>query len=125
MKPYNALFSMDCFDDSQPHIEGLTYGYTWNGWACPYFTKENGLLIADLMNKDREWCIDNQCPVSNLFYSEEKDCFIFVADETDPEDIQDPQIFEATVIDGVKYYGIGNCSWCWYEMQESEAETWH
>lgn len=27
------------FDDG-PEFEGVTTGQTWNGWACPYFTKE-------------------------------------------------------------------------------------
>ena len=49
MKDYKkALFSMDCFDENQPDIEGITYGNTWNGWACPYFTFENALLAAGL-----------------------------------------------------------------------------
>ena len=48
-----AKFSMDCFDDSQPHIDGMTYGYTWNGWACPYFTFENALIVAKHI-KDRK-----------------------------------------------------------------------
>ena len=52
---------MDCFEEN---IEGITYGGTWNGWACPYFTKENGLLIAKL------------APNFGLQYDEQNDKFV-------------------------------------------------
>jgi len=98
-----AVFSMDCLPDGKEgNIDGMTYGYTWNGWACPYFTYENAMRLAEL------------APDLHLWYYIEKDSFI-TTDES-----YDPQEFEAMIIDGVKYYPIGNYSWCWFDMTESE-----
>lgn len=101
MKPYKALFSMDCMD---VNIEGLTYGNTWNGWACPYFTYENALKLGELM------------PDFFLKYDAETDSFKANSDDNDNEE------FTAEVIDGVKYYGVGNMSWCWYEFNLNDGE---
>lgn len=103
MKPYKAFFSMDCMD---ANIEGLTYGYTWNGWACPYFTYENALKLAELM------------PDFRMTYNQETDSFIANSDDQ----YQDNEEFFSKVIDGVKYYGIGNCSWCWFEFDNKDGE---
>ena len=96
MKPYKAFFSMDCMD---VNIEGLTYGNRWNGWACPYFTYENAMKIAEVM------------PDFHMWYDMDKDLFFTTDEETDPEE------FCPKIIDGIKYYGIGNCSWCWDEIR--------
>ena len=92
-----GLFSMDCIEEN---LEGFSYGNTWNGWACPYFTKENGLLIAELM------------PNFGMTYDEENDRFVAESDDYDRDE------WESVIIDGAKYYPIGNCSWCWYDMTE-------
>jgi hypothetical protein len=103
MKPYKAFFSMDCMDEN---IEGLTYGNTWNGWACPYFTYENALKLAELM------------PDFNMSYDSKTDTFIANTDDG----FETSEEFPAKVIDGVKYYGIGNMSWCWYEFNLNDGE---
>jgi hypothetical protein len=90
-----GLFSMDCVEEN---IEGFSYGNTWNGWACPYFTKESGLLIAKLM------------PDFGMTYDEENDRFVAESEYYDRDE------WESVVIDGAKYYPIGNCSWCWFDM---------
>jgi hypothetical protein len=96
MKPYKAFFSMDCMD---VNIEGLTYGNRWNGWACPYFTYENAMKIAEVM------------PDFHMWYDMDNDLFFTTDEETDSEE------FFPKLIDGIKYYGIGNCSWCWDEIE--------
>lgn len=93
-----AIFSMDCFDEN---IEGFTYGNTWNGWACPYFTFDNAMKLTSLVP-------------FNMWYHQEGDTFLTMSDEIDNEE------FNAVIIDGQKYYAIGNCSWCWFDMTESE-----
>ena len=111
-QPRKALFSMDCFDNDQPNIEGITYGSHWNGWACPYFTYENGLLIAKLLNDDEQWCIDRDLPVSKLIYLGTKDAFMYI-DGCYPDEGEE---ITPSIIDGVKYYPIGAFGWCWSEV---------
>ena len=117
MEFYKAKFSMDSFDDNQPNIDGMTYGGSWNGWACPYFTFENAMIVVDQINQDQEYCNQNQLPISILMYSKCNDTFYYIADDQEPECID---AYEGMMIDGVKYYPIGNCSWCWHEMSERE-----
>jgi hypothetical protein len=94
-----VLFSLDCLPD-YAWVEGMTYGNYWNGWGCPYFTKENGLKVVEYCGFD-------------LTYSEEKDAFIHTDEDCDDED--NTTEFDSTLIDGVKYYAIGSHSWCWHE----------
>ena len=37
-------------DDNIAIYNGYTDGTHWNGWACPWFTKETALEIADAHN---------------------------------------------------------------------------
>jgi len=97
-----ALFSMDCFDEN---VEGFTYGNYWNGWACPYFTFENAMKLSEI------------APDFNMTYDSKNDAFICATDDG----FQGDEEFEGIVIDGVKYYPIGNRSWCWFDMTESEG----
>lgn len=102
MKDYKkALFSLDCIEEN---IEGITYGYTWNGWACPYFTYENAMKLGEI------------APDFNMYYHLESDSFICLTDDG----FDTPEEFKGCLIDGVKYYPIGNSSWCWYDMTEEE-----
>lgn len=112
-----ALFSMDSFDENQPDIEGITYGHTWNGWACPYFTFENALIVAKHINQDQDYCKEHQLPISSLTYSEEKDTFFYVPDSEVPSEVDD---YKGFLVDGVKYYAIGSHSWCWWDVTEEE-----
>ena len=102
MEFVKAKFSMDSFDDNQPHIDGMTYGNHWNGWACPYFTLENAMRIATLADG------------FGITYDPQNDKFIGESEYYDREE------WESKIIDGVKYYPIGSHSWCWYQMEEGE-----
>ena len=93
-------------DALKPH-----YGYcnlrTWNGWTCPYFSKN----VADsIMNE-----VNSLDPVLKLEYDKENDRYI-CHDENYPDE---PTYYEATKLlcaDGKtrKVYPIGNGEWCWY-----------
>ena len=120
MKEYKkAFFSMDSFDDTKPNIEGITYGNTWNGWACPYFTFENALLISEWVNKDQDYCKEHQLPIAQMTYDEAKDTFFYVQDLDVPSDVDE---YEVSIIDGIKYYAIGSHGWCWWNMTEWNGE---
>jgi len=103
-EPKKAMFTMDCWDQK---FEGLSFGYSWNGWSCPYFTKEIGLQISEVINEEK----------CHLTYSESKDCFVL-------HDLEEPDFDEdimPQIINGKKYYSIGACSWCWTEISEEEV----
>lgn len=83
-------------------------GQEWNGWAVPYFTKEQAdRLIAT---------IDLIDPGAEMRYDAERDAYIFTGDPEvmDPE----PEVFEGFEVQGHKVYSIGGMSWCWWNVTE-------
>lgn len=82
----------------------------WNGWVIPYFTKDAGLRVAEVvtdMTRDAD-------PSWRVEYDEAYDRF--VCWEFDAEGASQRETFDAEVIDGVTYYSVGGCSWCWEEV---------
>ncbi len=96
-----AKFQLDAYGEEV--FEGLTDGQRWNGWACPLFTKEVGLRIAEVNN-----AIDG---CGRLYYDSEHDAFIAELAEYD-----EPYIFEVVQVVGVKYFPIGSHYWTWTTM---------
>jgi len=82
----------------------MTFGKSWNGWECPYFTPENAKKIVELFTD------------GFLTYDAEKDVYVYDPNQ-DPEDID---IFEPSNVDGQKYYAIGWGSWCWWTPYDFE-----
>jgi hypothetical protein len=79
-----ATFVMDGLEGEFP---GFTMaGERWNGWACPFFTKD----VAEAYR----------------FWDDPETTDDVEGDETTGQDIR---------VNGtpVHVYGIGNCSWCW------------
>lgn len=85
-------FSIDC----ENRTPGFTFGEKWNGWAVPYFTKEQ----ADKIMARIEGC----------YYQPEADSYMI------PTGYEDEPFDECIgeEIDGVTYYQFGN-GWCWGE----------
>jgi hypothetical protein len=98
-----AKFKLDFFEDDQA-VDGMTFGKSWNGWECPYFTPENAKKIVELFTD------------GFLTYDAEKDVYVYDSNQ-DPEDID---IFEPSNVDGQKYYAIGWGSWCWWTPYDFE-----
>lgn len=93
-------------EDGQP-FEGYDEEYYWNGWECPWFTKEVGDTIIDYY-KDY------------MHFNAEKDAFAYVS----PNDDGEIEYFvgqDIETVDGVKHlYPIGNKSWIWDKYTENE-----
>ena len=88
--------------DDQDYFEGYHYpSIRWNGWACPYFTKEEGLRIAEKTN-------------NSIIYDAEKDCFRETYQSFEEEE---PNEYGSTVIDGMKLYAIGSGVWVWDDVE--------
>ena len=79
--------------------EGYTDGSLWNGWECPWFTKEVAEQIMKDLNRDDV----------ETSYSEATDSYI-VYRADDVEDVFEGE-YVATEDGGKHLYPIG--AWCW------------
>lgn len=75
-------------NDNIAIYDGYTDGTHWNGWACPWFTKETALEIADahnaLMNEFNALLPNNK---AYAIYNKTEDTFIFYGyDEAETEE---------------------------------------
>ncbi len=101
VKAWGAQF---CTDSTPGTYSGYTDGSTWNGWACPFFTRE----VAEKVLADSEKV------GYKVSYDEERKAFVVRHEDDNPSD---PEVFQAREIevDGnlVTVYGIGAYSWVW------------
>lgn len=98
-----AVFSIETLENLP--FQGFTCGETWNGWECPYFTRETAeqILKASERNGYR-WR-----------YDETSDAYL-VQHSADPEDFEPERFERANIeIEGLKAkaYPIGAYSWAW------------
>lgn len=96
-------------DTNEKTYEGYTDGTLWNGWECPWFTKE----VAEEMMKDL-----NKEGVRTE-YDEERDSYIVEVEQCDEPDVFDGA--DVVTEDGIKHlYPIGAWCWIWDEVMEEE-----
>ena len=96
-------------DTNEKSYEGYTDGRLWNGWECPWFTKE----VAEEMMRDL-----NKEGVAAK-YDLETDSYIVQAEEWDQPDVFDGA--DVKTEDGVQHlYPIGAWCWIWDEVYEEE-----
>lgn len=100
--------------DDNPSFPGYTYGAHWNGWACPYFTKETAIEIMQFYyptlpashKEEQFWG-----------YNPKEDYFI--GGNIDHDDVM---AWEGTdiEIDGetIRVYPIGAWAWIWSDDTE-------
>jgi len=101
-------------DDGSKTYEGYTFGRTWNGWECPYFTKEIALeMMKEFDNEDQP-----------AHYDEDTDTFVYVMDADDPDNMTDYYKGEDHDYNGetIHLYGIGVMGWIWDEIEDVEEE---
>ena len=94
--------SMFTIDGIEAMFEGHTDGSHWNGWACPYFTKE---VIDQIMT----------CSEPMMTYDANTDTYTYVIDE------DNTNYFQGMDIDGMHLYPIGNDSWVWDNLAEYQS----
>ena len=92
---------------------GYTSGYLWNGWATPYFEREEAIKVMEGYNECRD-------ETEKMTYDEETDTFAAWVEGYEGyeywkgEDIQTEE--------GIKHlYGIGAYSWIWDYTTEEDA----
>jgi Zn finger protein HypA/HybF involved in hydrogenase expression len=107
MKYETAQFNIEC---SEGMFVGYTNGTTWNGWECPYFTKDVGIEIVKEFSSE-------ECPAG---YDPASDSFIF-----EREGNEEPDVFSGIDIEvsgkKIHVYAIGAQCWCWDKVDEGEG----
>ncbi|MGG6449277.1 hypothetical protein [Pseudobacillus badius] len=100
-----AFFGIDAIDGGI--FEGYTSGDKWNGWDCPYFSKEQADNIAKAMVK----CFEVS---ANLNSDGEVYSFDFCADCEQFEFKR-----QTITVDGkdIDVYPIGTYHWVWQEVE--------
>lgn len=93
--------------------EGYTFGDLWNGWECPYFTREVGEAIALEMQGEEA-----------ITYDAERDAFVLTYEPWGNGEPCPPEIFRAKRLPGVDVpvYAIGAWGWCWEIVEPPSAE---
>lgn len=92
-----------------PRFTGYDEEYSWNGWACPWFTKEEGLKIIDSFLK------------GYLTFDETKDAFVMVNQDTTDSEYDYYVGDDIETVDGTQHlYPIGNKSWIWDIVSDYE-----
>ena len=103
--------------DGEQLFEGYTFNRYWNGWECPYFTKDVAMEV---------------CKEFSYKYDDDEECRCFYDEETDKfycedynSDYERELIGTPTTIkteDGeLKVYYFGG-SWIWSEYEEYESQ---
>lgn len=92
-------------DTNEKTYEGYTDGTLWNGWECPWFTKEVAdEMMADLRNEGVE-----------TEYCEKTDSYIIKDDNNETPDVFDGAYVKTK--DGVLHlYPVGAWCWIWDEV---------
>ncbi|WP_291566906.1 MULTISPECIES: hypothetical protein [unclassified Clostridium] len=90
-------------DNEKPYL-GYTNGETWNGWECPYFTKQEADKIIS-------YCVENEI---KAYFDISRDTYY----------IETSDVLEAYKGHDIVYnnktlhvYGIGSCVWCWTKVE--------
>lgn len=100
---YKAVFTIDYVPKA---YIGYTSGRLWNGWATPYFEKEEAIRVMHDYNSERDVS-------EHMSYDEGNDMFIIRCEDEywTGEDIRTKE--------GIKHlYGIGAYSWIWDEASD-------
>jgi hypothetical protein len=97
-------------DDGERYFDGYTFGDLWNGWACPYFTKETGIAIAE--HYEKKWGL-------KLAYHEANDEMIEGFTHTDDDGYEDEFSAVRAIYNGkeLTLFGIGAFGWVWWDMK--------
>lgn len=115
---YNVARKAKFGIEDSASFTGYTFNQYWNGWDCPYFTKEIAMEVCKEFSYKYDEEIECRC-----FYDEATDTFYCEDDNTDygKQEIGTPT--EINTPDGkLKVYDFGVAGWIWSEDDESDEE---
>jgi hypothetical protein len=96
--------------DHEVAFDGFTYGELWNGFECPYFTKEVADQILEYFKTTGQ---------PNCRYNAEADVYVFYHEDGCEDE---PDYFGITSKNGM--YAIGAWGWAWVEV-DARTEARH
>lgn len=107
---YKAQFTLDCIDETEGSVtpfKGYTHGDHWNGWATPYFARDEAQRVAAALNKV-------YANPHYAWYDRGQDAFANFYEGDDPNDIEEWHGKQVEV-DGqmLTLYAIGAYCWTW------------
>ena len=104
---YKTIFTIDGI---APAYIGYTSGRLWNGWATPFFEKNEALRVMQDYNKDTG---------NPMQYDEATDSFRVAETEYTDEEVWTGKNINTD--DGVKHlYGIGAYCWVWDAVNDDD-----
>lgn len=101
-------FRIESFESAT--FEGFTKSEYWNGWDCPYFTRDQAQKILTVHNTLIS-------PVERKLlahYDAATDAFVFPLENGDDE----LEAFAAFTEGGLTYYPVGAFCWIWEEVNK-------
>ncbi len=105
---HKAVFTIG--EEPKAYI-GYTSGRLWNGWATPYFEKEEAIRVAEEFNK---------CAEYPMQYDDVYDQFYILDMET--KELEKWEGIDYHTAEGIKHlYGIGAYSWVWDEANDQDC----
>ena len=106
---YKAVFTIGEYPKA---YIGYTSGRLWNGWATPYFEKEEAIRVAEGFN---------ECAEFPMQYDEVYDQFYIL--DTETSDLETWKGEDILTNEGIKHlYGIGAYSLTWDEATDRDCK---
>lgn len=105
---HKAVFTIDCFPKA---YIGYTSGRLWNGWATPYFERDEAIRVMEGNNETAEYPMQ---------YDEIYDQFYVL--DTDTTELEVWKGEDIKTEEGIKHlYGIGAYCWIWDEVNDDDC----
>lgn len=125
-----ALFTLDSVDETEGGVtpfEGYTHGDDWNGWATPYFGKDEAMRLIAALNKVMEQASFYSGDLPFAWYDPAKDAFVTLY-ENDLSEVDEWQGIQVEVHgQTLTLYAIGAYCWTWNlyrdEVIDPELQT--
>lgn len=109
-----TVFSMN----DEARFIGYTAGQHWNGWACPYFTRDEAQKIVAYVNSTSSNVADY-----NLRYDASEDAFKYHDCNEDEDEVFGVYVYEDQKTGEIlELYAIGSHSWTWDDMFEENGD---
>ena len=104
-----AKFSHDFLGNSE--FQGYTQDEDWNGFACPYFSYDQAMAVAQAWREH------------GFAANYDEDTGEFVFEVSGGEAGNEFQRFGSIEAEGMKLYPIGAFNWIWGEVEKSDFEV--
>ena len=91
-----------------PNTAAYVVGYNWNGWAIPFFSKDDANKIIELYHKENEESRQTRFEWNGAALTE-----IYLGDG-------DAYTVETIIVNNETLYGVGASDWTWEEYDNGQ-----